>query len=710
MKFARLCLAPLSLLLLIGCGRNQGDQVNVLLITLDTTRADRFSSYGYPEPTTPNLDALASEGSLFESAFSTAPITLPSHTSIMTGTYPMFHGTRDNSTYVVREDVTTMAEVLAEKGYDTGAVVGAFVLDSQFNLDQGFAQYDDDLDEMWSKDELEDRAKDAFGFAERKANLVTAAALQWLRQPRSKPFFLWLHYFDPHQPVNPPEPHHSRFTEPYCGELAFADEQIGHVFNELKKQGVYDKTLIVVTADHGEGLLDHGEPTHSLLIFDSTIRVPLIVRMPGAPEGQRFHRLTSTVDIMPTVMDLVGLETPTDVQGRSFAELVNGAPDPPPNDRPIYMETMVPALDCGWGSLRGIRTAEWKLIHGPIPRLYRVSEDPSEIYDLASQRPEEVERWTRELQGRIDLWAADEAAQAVNAPDAETLQKLASLGYIGSGGTDRVSENLADVEGKPDPYENRWLFEMISSATEDLRTGQELAGMRKLQMVLQNDPNNPMALLNLGKAYLTVTGQLPQAIECFKRCIDFDPNQEDAHYYMARIERSLGNLEAATHHAEAILAINPYSVPALYEMAGIKEAQQDPESARAHLEALLGIDPTSVAALLEMGVSYARQGMHEESGEYLRRARNIDPRNPQILYNIGVWYMVQGNPDEAIVNLKKVVSLNPDHRDASYVLGKLYYEKRDRDTARQYLLKAKSVAVTEDRRQQIDAMLMELGS
>jgi len=710
MKFARLCLAPLSLLLLIGCGRNQGDQVNVLLITLDTTRADRFSSYGYPEPTTPNLDALASEGSLFESAFSTAPITLPSHTSIMTGTYPMFHGTRDNSTYVVREDVTTMAEVLAEKGYDTGAVVGAFVLDSQFNLDQGFAQYDDDLDEMWSKDELEDRAKDAFGFAERKANLVTAAALRWLRQPRSKPLFLWLHYFDPHQPVNPPEPHHSRFTEPYCAQLAFGDDQIGHVFNELKKQGVYDKTLIVVTADHGEGLLDHGEPTHSLLIFDSTIRVPLIVRMPGAPEGQRFHRLTSTVDIMPTVMDLVGLETPTDVQGRSFAELVNGAPDPPPNDRPIYMETMVPALDCGWGSLRGIRTAEWKLIHGPIPRLYRVSEDPSEIYDLASQRPEEVERWTRELQGRIDLWAADEAAQAVNAPDAETLQKLASLGYIGSGGTDRVSENLADVEGKPDPYENRWLFEMISSATEDLRTGQELAGMRKLQMVLQNDPNNPMALLNLGKAYLTVTGQLPQAIECFKRCIDFDPNQEDAHYYMARIERSLGNLEAATHHAEAILAINPYSVPALYEMAGIKEAQQEPESARAHLEALLGIDPTSVAALLEMGVSYARQGMHEESGEYLRRARNIDPRNPQILYNIGVWYMVQGNPDEAIVNLKKVVSLNPDHRDASYVLGKLYYEKRDRDTARQYLLKAKSVAVTEDRRQQIDAMLMELGS
>jgi arylsulfatase A-like enzyme/Tfp pilus assembly protein PilF len=710
MKFACLCLVSLVLVFMNGCGGNRGNDLNVVLITLDTTRADRFSVYGYPEPTTPHLDQLASEGSLFEAAFSTAPITLPSHTSIMTGTYPMFHGTRDNSTYVVREEVTTMAEVFAEKGYDTGAVVGSFVLDSQFNLDQGFSLYDDDLDEMWSKDELEDRAKDAFGFAERKANLVTATAREWLRKPRSKPFFLWLHYFDPHQPVNPPEPHHSRFTEPYCGELAYADEQIGHVFEELKKQGVYDRTLIVVTADHGEGLLDHGEPTHSLLIFDSTIHVPLIVRMPDSPEGQRFHRLTSTVDILPTVMDLLGFETPSDVQGRSFAELVKGAPDPPPNDRPIYMETMVPELDCGWGALRGIRTAEWKLIHGPIPRLYHVGEDPGEIYDLASQKPEDVETWTRELQGRIDLWAAEEAIQAVNAPDAETLQKLASLGYIGSGGTDRISENLADVEGKPDPYENRWLFEQISSATEDLRTGQELAGVRKLEGVLQSDPRNPMALLNLGKAYLAITGQVEKSIDCFKRCIEFDPNQEDAHYYMARIERSMGNLDAAASHAEAILAVNPYSVPALYEMAGIKEALRDSEGARAHLEALLGIDPTSVPALLEMGVSFARQGMHEESGEYLRQARNIEPQNPQVLYNVGVWYMVTDNPDEAIITLDKVVSLDPDHRDASYVLGKLYYEKNEREKARPYLLKAKTVAVTDDRLRQIDAMLMEMGS
>jgi arylsulfatase A-like enzyme/Tfp pilus assembly protein PilF len=709
MKFV-LSLGAMAFVLATGCGRKQESELNIVLITLDTTRADRFSSYGYEQPTTPILDALAAEGSLFEAAFCTAPITLPSHTSIMTGTYPMFHGTRDNSTYVVRDEVVTLAEVLTEKGYDTGAVVGSFVLDSQFNLDQGFAHYDDDLDEMWSKDELESRARDDFGFAERKANLVTATGLEWLRRDRSKPFFLWLHYFDPHQPVNPPEPHHSIFSEPYAGELAYADEQIGHIFTELKKQKVYDRTLIVVTADHGEGLHDHGETSHSLLIFDTTMRVPLIVRMPGQPAGQRFERLTSSVDIMPTVMELLKFDVPADVQGRSFADLVQGAPDPAPNDRPVYMETMVPELDCGWGSLRAIRTAQWKLIHGPIPRLYHVGDDPGEVYDLAGQRPQDVQTWTSELQGRIDLWAVAEASQAVNAPDAETVAKLASLGYIGTGGTNRVSEKLADVAGKTDPYNSQWLFDEISAATEDLRTGQEFSGIQKLENVLLSDPQNPMALLNLAKAYLTVTGQIEEAVGCFQRCIEFDPQQEDAHYYMARIERGRNNFEAAQRHAEAILAINPVSVPALYEMAGIKEAQQNSEGARAHLEALLGIEPTSVPALLEMGVSFARQGKHDESGEYFRRARDIDPRNPQVLYNIGVWYMVKEQPDEAIAALMKVVSIEPDHRDASFVLGKLYYESNQKNEARKYLLAAKSVAVNENRRSQVDAMLIKLGS
>lgn len=321
-------------LLLCGCGGE--DRMNVLLVTFDTTRADRLGCYGYSEPTSPNIDELAAAGALFTDAICTNPITLPSHTSIMTGTYPIFHGVRDNSTFVVRDSVVTLAEVFAREGYQTAAITASFVLDSRFNLDQGFADYNDRVAEGWSKDEIEIRAANAFGFAERKANLVTTAAIDWLRKPRSKPFFLWLHYFDPHQPVNPPEPHHSRFSEPYAGEIAYMDEQFGHVLTELKSRGEFEHTLIVLVADHGEGQMDHSEPTHSLLIFDSTMRVPLIFHMPGAPAGLVLDELASGIDVMPTILDLLELEIPADVQGYSLAPLIRGYDvrrPPPRQDR-----------------------------------------------------------------------------------------------------------------------------------------------------------------------------------------------------------------------------------------------------------------------------------------------------------------------------------------------------------------------------------------
>ncbi|MCA9729603.1 MAG: sulfatase-like hydrolase/transferase, partial [Candidatus Eisenbacteria bacterium] len=679
--------------------------------------AECLSCYGSTSYATPNLDRLASEGVLFENSFSTNPITLPSHTSIMTGSYPMYHGVRDNSTYVVRPDVETLAEVLSANGYATHAVIGSFVLDSRFNLDQGFDSYDDRLDENWSKDELEMRARDAFGFAERKANLVTASAIDWLRKPRSKPFFLWLHYFDPHQPVNPPEPHHSRFTEPYAGEVAFADEQIGAVFQELKKQGEYDRTLVVVVADHGEGLLDHGEPTHSILIFDSTLRVPLIVKMPGAPEaGRHSQRLTSTVDIMPSILDLVHAEAPLDIQtkqfqGKSFASLIEGEPDPEPTDRPIYMETMVPQLDCGWGPLRALRTADWKLIHGPKTRLYHVSQDRGEVYDLAAKEPDRVAAMTAELQSRIrDVWASEDAGGSVSAPDKETLAKLASLGYLGGTGAPRVIEDLSEVDGKPDPYDNRYLFDLISSAIENIRTGQEFRGMQQLQDVLASDPANPMALLNLGRAYLTVTGQADSAMAIFRRCLHSDPQQEDALYYMSRINRELGRPAEAKVFAAKILEVNEFSVPGHYEMAGIESALGDNAEARNHLLAVLELEPGSVPANLELGVLYARDSMHDESGTYFKRALDLDPKNPQVLYNVGVWYMVDGQKEEAISALRRALSYEPDHRDANYVLGKIYFDQNDAEDARTYLLKAKTVAVTQDRRQAIDAMLVTLGT
>jgi arylsulfatase A-like enzyme len=456
------------------------DRPNVLLITLDTTRADHLGCYGYGPPTTPNIDRIAAESWVFDHVYATNPITLPSHTSIMTGTYPMAHGTRDNSPFVVPDRVTTLAEVLEQAGYETAAIVASFVLDSRFNLDQGFDSYEDNVGAQWSIDEVRVRAANEFGFSERKANLVTAAALDWLERPHRRPFFLWLHYFDPHEPINPPEPHQSRFTEAYDAEVAFADEQLGRFLDALRRHGELDSTIVIITADHGEGLTDHDEPTHSLLIFDSTMHVPLIIRPPGGRPSSRIAPIASIVDIAPTLLDMLGIEIPAEVQGRSLVPVMGGGADWP--DRFVYMESLVARLQCGWGELRGLRSGTEKLIHGPKPRYYRVDTDPQEIYDLASQQPQRMAELTSELDRALEHWRGPETA-AVTAPlDDSALAKLQALGYIAGSvaapvGLDR---SLATDAALDDPHDMQRLFNLFSIALEDLRRGEHLVGIRRL--------------------------------------------------------------------------------------------------------------------------------------------------------------------------------------------------------------------------------------
>lgn len=707
MKRVLMLLPALLAVIAGGCAREQ--RLNVLLVTIDTARADRFGCYGYAEPSSPNIDALAAEGALFTHAFATNPITLPSHTSIMTGTYPVFHGVRDNSTYMVRESVTTLAEILKGAGYQTSAIIGAFVLDSRFGLDQGFTDYDDRIAADWSKDEIETREANSFGFEERKAHLVTASALEWLRKPHGSPFFLWLHYFDPHQPINPPEPYHSRFNEPYAGEIALADEQLNHVLDELKKQKIYDRTLIVILADHGEGLMEHGEPTHSLLVFDAVMRVPLIFRMPGEPAGLRQDQLASTVDVLPTVLDLLGLETPPEVQGRTLAPLVRGQ-DMAVAPRSIYMETLVPTLQCGWGSLRAVRTADEKLIHGPRPRLYRVGEDPGELYNLADREPEAVQRLTAELENCLNLWSSPDAAASISATDEETMAKLASLGYIVKvgRGSDPGAGGLKDVIGKDDPHDMRWLFDMIGVATENLRMGYEREGVLQLQQVLAGDPDNPAALTAMGKAYLKLRMDPRVAEGYFEKCVAADPMQEEAHFYLSRILRARGDLEGARHHAEKILEFQPDAVAALSELGKIYESMDQPVRAREHLRHVLEIDRNNVGALVALGLSHGRRGESKEAGEYFKRAVEIAPESPGVLYNQGIWFLQNENVEAAISTMARLVSLDPNLPDAQFILGKLLYERGDLARARETLLLARRLPQRAEWVAEIDSMLLSI--
>lgn len=678
-------------------------------MTLDTTRADHLGCYGYPEPTTPVLDRIAAEGVRFSHAYSTNPITLPSHTSIMTGTYPIFHGVRDNSTYFVDDRLTTLAETLGAAGYDTSAVVAAFVLDHRFNLDQGFRSYDDRVDENWSKDEIEARGKNAFGFAERKANLVSLAALEWLREwSESKPFFLWLHYFDAHQPTNPPEPHHSRFAARYDGEIAFADEQLGKVLDELRRRGELDRTLVVVAADHGEGLLDHGEPTHSLLIFDSTMHVPLIVRVPGGPKGLVEEHLASTVDIVPTILDLLGLPAPEEVQGRSLAPWIRRE-TPAWKDREIYMESMVGRLQIGWAPLRAVRTAEEKLMFSSRPRYFRVADDPGEIYDRASQDPAAVARLTGRLERILARWSAEPGARDSGQQlDSEAAAKLAALGYIASphlSPARGLEETLDDGEGRDDPVDRRRIFDLFGVASENLRTGETETGIRQLNELLDADPDNPAAATYLGKAYLLVLNQPATAQKYFERAIAIDPNQEEAHYLLSRVFTAFGELEKAQLHAEAILSFQPKSLPALLQLGTIAERTGETEKALARFREVLEIDPTNVSALVSVGASLGRAGDREEAGRLFAQARALAPADPTVLYNSAIWKLLMDDRSGAELDLVHALEGSPDNPEIQFVLGRLLVERGAREQARGLLLRARRLTGDPERLVEIDRLL-----
>ncbi len=703
-------LLPLALLCLVGCGKTE-DRPNVVLITLDTTRADHLGCYGYPEPTSPNIDRFASHGTLFTRTFATNPITLPSHTSIMTGTYPLFHGVRDNTTYVVPDEATTLAEILSSKGYDTAAFVAAFVLDSRFNLDQGFDLYDDRVERDWSRDEIEARAANAFGYDERKANLVTYQALKWLELSRNRPFFLWLHYFDPHQPINAPEPHHSRFALPYDSEIAFADEQVGKVFEALENQGLYDDSLIIVVADHGEGLLDHGEPTHSLFIFDSTMHVPMIWKAPGARANRRIDALTSIVDIMPTTLELLGFAVPGHVQGKSLAPLIGGH-ETVTEDREIYMESLIPRLHCDWGELRGLRTAEEKLIHGPNPRLYRVAEDPGEVHDRAAHDPAAVERLSLRLAERMQEWTSAEAELSVSVADDDTRRQLEALGYVTS--SSNASRGLIDVleldSDRDDPHEIGHLYDLYSQGTESIRVGAYLQGIQRFESVLAGDPDNKTALTALATTTLMHAKDSDKARALFRRVLAIDPTEPEANFYMSRILSAHGDFEGARRHAEAILEVQPMSVAAYYELARYHKRVGDPEAARDHYERALEIDPSYVPALLALGALHSYEGAHEASGECIRRAFAIDPRNPNVLYNYGVWHYQGGDVDSAVDFLRRALAVTPNDPDVSYVLGTLFKEQGDHTRARAALQHALKVNSSPDRRREIERMLEEIAT
>jgi arylsulfatase A-like enzyme/Tfp pilus assembly protein PilF len=631
---------------------------NVIVITLDTTRADHLAAYGYKDVKTPNIDALAQRGVLFEQAITPVPLTLPSHTSIFTGQYPIHHGVRNNGTFRVPEEAVTMAEILKSRGFHTGAVIGAFVLDSKYGLDQGFDTYDDNLHGG--------KKGPMFMFDERPGRMVTDAALAWLKD-RPAPFFLWLHYFDVHANYEPPPPFDVLYDKrPYDGEIAGVDQQVGRLLAALDESNRRKDTLVVLTADHGESLGEHGEATHSLSIYDATMHVPLLFSHPALPQGLRVKGQVRLIDILPTVLDLVSIESPEGIDGQSLVPTLRTAEAV---DRESYIETLVPRFNNGWAELRGVRTTSHKYIRAPKPELYDLDADPRETQNLFESQPDTVDRLSHGLDAYLatDVALTGGAAGATLQLSAADRERLAALGY----NVDNLGP--APQGDLPDPKDKIALWEEFQAAQGLMRQRKHKDAIVALRALLDKDPGNVMAHSSLATALLG-EGQEAAAKEQYERVIALDPRRAQGRMSLARLYRRQGKLNEAFETLKEALANGGDEPEVASEFADLfQEAGNIEKSIEWYKEALRR-DPNYVKALIGLSNTYHRAGRDTEALAALDQALQIDPRNADALYNQGVVKEALNKQDEAFELYRRALEIQPDHVPALNNLGS-YYER-----------------------------------
>ncbi len=595
---------------------------NVLLITLDTTRADRLGAYGYAAARTPTLDRLAREGVLFERVVSAAPTTLPAHASVMTGRNPMAHGVRNNG-MPLDTGVPTLADAFRAAGYRTAAFVSAFVLDQRFGLVRGFDTYDDHLDPPTGY------ATDAL---ERRGDRTVAAATAWLTAslpaaagtpalaPAAAPFFLWVHLYDPHDPYEAPAPATSGGVSAlYDGEVAFADTAVGTLLDALERQGLSGNTIVAVIGDHGESLGEHGEATHGLFVYDSAMRVPALLKWPArVPAGTRVTPLVRAIDLAPTLLDLAGRPALTGATGVSLVPLVRGAavsPDTAPAT--AYGETYFPQLFMNWAPLRSWHDGQWKFIEAPTLELYDLASDPSESVNLAAREPDRTARMRRALYA---LLAAEGTVTTSASPDRETLQKLAALGYVGGGGTQ--GENPLS---RPDPKAMISVFNRLLEANTALDTGNADAAARAAVETLALDRGNAFAMLILGKAE-RARGRYREAAVQFRGYLAQVPLSADAYLWLAICHLQLDDLDAALAEAELALAIDPRYAEALTLRGELLAAGGRIDEGLHDLRAAVNINPDRPAAHIALGRTLARTGQAAEADEQFRYALELATR------------------------------------------------------------------------------------
>ena len=618
------------------------EKPNVILVTLDTTRADHLACYGYSGVKTPALDALAGRGVLFEQCASSSPLTLPSHSTIMTGMYPTYHGVRLNGNTALSEEQTTIAEMLAGRGYECGAFIGAFVLDGRWGLKQGFQHYDDSFD-------LKKYKHLDLGGVQKPGNEITDAALAWLDGRKDKPFFAWVHYYDPHTPYEPPEPFFSEYNTGiagrYDGEIAFMDSQIGRLESWLEANGLVKRTVIILIGDHGEGLGSHGEGTHGYFIYDYAVHVPFLVVTPfKGLKGVRVSAQVRAADVLPTVMELAGAAGTVDVNGRSLVPVMF---DPKEADLgPAYSESMAPNLQFGWAPLRALRTARFKFIDAPRPEFYDLTKDTAEESDVQNRYPDQALAMKKDLDRLVlETGRGAPVPQAANL-DKETVERLAALGYIGA----PIASKKAGEKGTSapaDPKDKLVIFESIQRAGEMIMQDKYAQAAELLEKSLKEEPNIPQALLLLATSYV-----------------------------------ELGKREEAKVRLDLILKDNPESVQALISLANILLAEQKNEDVIALCRWAISLDDRNNQAHTLIGEVYMGEEKYSAALPYLEKAVEIQPKLSRSRLTMAACLVGAKQYDRAEVALRQVIRESSKFPLAHYNLGLLYEEQGRLEEAR----------------------------
>jgi arylsulfatase A-like enzyme/tetratricopeptide (TPR) repeat protein len=737
MRSILICLF-LSVFLFVGCSKKDQAQIpkrNVLLITLDTTRADRLGCYGYASAQTPNLDSLARSGVHFNSAITHVPLTRPSHASILTGTLPYHHGIWNNGPFRLEPKSVTLAESFKGAGYKTGAVISSNVLFHSFGFAQGFDFFDDSLQDTPG------------GESEKVASDVVTIANRWIANEIQPPFFLWLHFYDPHFPFTPPEPFRSRFANSlYDGEIAYMDDAIGKIINKLNTLGWMKNTLIVVVGDHGEGLGEHQEPSHGYLIYDSTMRVPLIMSGPGVPQNKTIDSQVSVSDLDPTILEACAIKNESKVDGKSFWKYFQSGTIPP---SPSLLENRTLHYQFGWATLSGIRFKDWKWIHASTPELYDLKTDPHEKNNLALKEKKRADEMNN-IWNRI----RPKDTVSVEAPDLspEEIEKLESLGYIATGpggGGGSVEEGpdpklyvdlLAPIEqlihARADKKED-----LIEPLTEKilakdsknwyaLRVKAELLlkkkrfeEARELLLSLVNVSEiHPENYANLAMA-CEATGRLDEAILWYKKATtppwlhwpaleslarvsvqypDKLPPAELAAKFqklagesfrkrisLARALAILSSWKGARFWYEQALQSKPGSDEALVGMAQMNQNLGKKDEA---LKLLGKVQPPTAESLFVSGTLLSEQGQKESACTRFVEAIKKEPRNVNLLFGLGYHLSLCEEVDLAITAYRKVLERDPVHPDSLYNLAQLEEEKQNFALARDLYKKFVKVA------------------